>query len=315
MVLLSVAHFQLYWTDAGLNSIEVCELDGRNRKVLVWSGLDKPRSIVLHYPEGVMFWSDWGQNARIERAGMDGSDRTAVVTENLSWPNGLSIDLMKNKLYWNDAKKKVIETSDLQGENRKVLMYKVEHPYGLAVMGDFVYWSDWLSKAIFKANKTDGSNKVALVKNLEGAMDVRAINVSSLGNLQVQFDPIHDLSRQYQTPPVSSEDVCGHDNGGCSHLCLRNPRRQMVCACPTGIVLNNDGRTCNATPTNFLLFANKKSLTRMSFDTPDMKIVHFPVKNVHALSIDFHWEKGLIFYVDVTMIAIRYWKCLWVCNR
>lgn len=32
---------QLYWTDAGRNSIEVAELDGTNRKLLIWSGLGK----------------------------------------------------------------------------------------------------------------------------------------------------------------------------------------------------------------------------------------------------------------------------------
>lgn len=31
--------FQIYWTDGGRNSIEVAELDGSNRKVLVWTGL------------------------------------------------------------------------------------------------------------------------------------------------------------------------------------------------------------------------------------------------------------------------------------
>lgn len=30
---------QIYWTDSGRNSIEVAELDGRNQKVLIWSGL------------------------------------------------------------------------------------------------------------------------------------------------------------------------------------------------------------------------------------------------------------------------------------
>jgi hypothetical protein len=66
---------QIYWTDAGRNSIEVAELDGRNRKVLVWTGLESPRAIALHYHHGLMYWSDWGQNARIEQADMDGDNR------------------------------------------------------------------------------------------------------------------------------------------------------------------------------------------------------------------------------------------------
>lgn len=170
--------FQLYWTDAGMNSIEVSELDGSNRKVLVWSGLDKPRAIAVHYAEGLMFWTDWGHSARIERAGMDGSDRTTIVTENLVWPNGLSVDYERNKLYWNDAKKKVIESSDLQGQDRKVLISDAQHPYGLAVMGEYIFWSDWQEKAILRASKNDGTGKTTILGNLEGIMDMRAINVS-----------------------------------------------------------------------------------------------------------------------------------------
>lgn len=30
-----------------------------------------------------------------------------------------------------------------------------------------------------------------------------------------------------------AENACGNDNGGCSHLCLRNPKG-YTCACPTG---------------------------------------------------------------------------------
>lgn len=38
---------KLYWTDAETNRIEVSELDGSNRKVLYWHGLDQPRAIAL----------------------------------------------------------------------------------------------------------------------------------------------------------------------------------------------------------------------------------------------------------------------------
>lgn len=43
---------KLYWTDDERKCIEVSELDGRNRKVLVWSNLDSPRAIALHYEPG-----------------------------------------------------------------------------------------------------------------------------------------------------------------------------------------------------------------------------------------------------------------------
>ena len=39
---------------------------------------------------------------------------------------------------------------------------------------------------------------------------------------------------------------CYTNNGGCSHLCLLAPLPEdYACACPTGILLNNDGKTCD----------------------------------------------------------------------
>jgi hypothetical protein len=53
----------------------VAELDGKNRKVLIWAGLDSPKAITLHYHLGLMFWSNWGKVPSIEQADMDGHNR------------------------------------------------------------------------------------------------------------------------------------------------------------------------------------------------------------------------------------------------
>ena len=38
---------KLYWTEAANHRIEVSNMDGSMRTVLVWSGLDKPRDIAV----------------------------------------------------------------------------------------------------------------------------------------------------------------------------------------------------------------------------------------------------------------------------
>jgi len=40
-----------------------------------------------------MYWTDWGDNPKIERANLDGSERTALLSREhgLVWPNGLAI--------------------------------------------------------------------------------------------------------------------------------------------------------------------------------------------------------------------------------
>jgi hypothetical protein len=57
----------------------------------------------------VIFWTDWGTEARIERAGMDGSFRKAIISgDSIKWPNGLALDLLEQRIYWADAKMKMI---------------------------------------------------------------------------------------------------------------------------------------------------------------------------------------------------------------
>ena len=40
----------------------------------------------------LLFFSDWGDNPRIEKANQDGTDRDAIVSTGLVWPNGLTLD-------------------------------------------------------------------------------------------------------------------------------------------------------------------------------------------------------------------------------
>ena len=69
-----------------------------------------------------MYWSDWGDKAKIERASMDGSNRKVIIKDNLTWPNGLAIDFDKKRLYWADAGTRKIEYSNLDGKGRVTLI-------------------------------------------------------------------------------------------------------------------------------------------------------------------------------------------------
>lgn len=77
---------------------------------------------MFQFEGGFMYWSDWGVEAKIERAGMDGSQRLPLVTTNLKWPNGLAIDHDKGRLYWADGGTKAIEYATLDGKHRTVLI-------------------------------------------------------------------------------------------------------------------------------------------------------------------------------------------------
>lgn len=51
MVVDWIAH-NLYWADTGSKRIEVARLNGSSRKVLIWQGIDEPRSLALDPQEG-----------------------------------------------------------------------------------------------------------------------------------------------------------------------------------------------------------------------------------------------------------------------
>lgn len=67
-----------------------------------------------------MYWTDWGDESKIERAGMNGdpATRSTIVSEQINWPNGLTIDYIQQRIYWVDASLSYIHTAHLDGSNR-----------------------------------------------------------------------------------------------------------------------------------------------------------------------------------------------------
>ena len=65
-----------------------------------------------------MYWTDWGEEAKIEKAGMDGSHRTLLVDSNIYWPNGITLDYDENKVYWVDANFHFIHRMNMDGSQR-----------------------------------------------------------------------------------------------------------------------------------------------------------------------------------------------------
>lgn len=72
-----------------------------------------------------MYWSEWGERPKIERANMDGTNRSVIANTNLTWPNGLAVDHLTNKIYWTDAGTRSIEFANLDGTKRKILLGKL----------------------------------------------------------------------------------------------------------------------------------------------------------------------------------------------
>lgn len=129
-------------------------------------------------PFSYMFWTDWGDTSKIEKCGMNGDpkSRQVIVNKNIGWPNGFTMDYTLNRIWWTDAKSglNTIESADLNGNHRRIVLKSgsLEHPFGISVFQDNVYWTDWQGGKLFKANKFTGGEEVALASHLLGVMDV-----------------------------------------------------------------------------------------------------------------------------------------------
>ncbi|XP_055385944.1 low-density lipoprotein receptor-related protein 4 isoform X2 [Condylostylus longicornis] len=275
---------KLYWTDAGRHTVEVSNLDGTYRGIIAYRNLESPRGIVLNYEEGLLFWSDWGNYPKIERSNMDGSFRIKIVTANIGWPNGLTLDSLEKRVYWADANFKRIESCDYDGNKRKIVLSSLAHPYAVAVMLDDVYWTDWKSKSLQKASKLTFSQSINYTENMDGLMDIKVIK------------------RDVVLPP----NICESNNGGCSHLCLRNSRGYS-CKCPTGLKMKPKGQSeCEPLPEDYLLIALRSGIGMISLDSDEFLDTVLPIAGVHgAVVLDFHYNHSFLYIADVNLDVIR----------
>jgi len=65
-----------------------------------------------------MYWTDWGEMPKIERAGMDGLSRQKLIDTNIFWPNGLTLDYAEERIYWADGKLNYIHSCAMDGTRR-----------------------------------------------------------------------------------------------------------------------------------------------------------------------------------------------------
>ena len=65
-----------------------------------------------------MYWTDWGEIPKIERAGMDGSKRKTLISEDIYWPNGIALDYEEEKVYWVEANYHAIYRMNMDGGSR-----------------------------------------------------------------------------------------------------------------------------------------------------------------------------------------------------
>merc|ERR1719347_2209924 len=224
----------IYFTDSVRKHLAVCAISGSGCSILV-PFIEQPRAVAIHYKKRMVLYTDWGSKPAIVQVNMDGSGKKALVNDDLVWPNGLAIDLVLDRIYWSDAKKDVIESVRMDGSDRRVILDMVaKHPFSMAVFEDSLYWSDWEMQEIVSCNKFNGKNFKTLVKEA----GIRPMGITLAHPLLIQSGP--------PSPCVDS---------ACSHVCLPKPLplSGYTCACPSHLVLSENGTHCIQSQSNQVL--------------------------------------------------------------
>ena len=71
---------------------------------------------------------------------------------------------------------------------RSLVIKGLNHPYGLVVHGDFIYWTDLVSGVLQVINKTSGDNIMTLADDLDIVLDVEVYSrqTARLGEQRVK---------------------------------------------------------------------------------------------------------------------------------
>ena len=159
-------------------------MDRTFRRILLLVLLAKirnPYTLTCFTFDRIMYWTDWGYHAKIERADMSGQQRVVLVNASLSWPNGLTLDQERNRLYWVDASYSKLEYLHLSTNIRVTLIHSyatLPHPFGLTLLGDYLYWTDWSDYTVKRANKESAADVTVFVTGIGQPMDIHGYNLS-----------------------------------------------------------------------------------------------------------------------------------------
>uniref|UniRef100_A0A7M4EIV0 Low-density lipoprotein receptor-related protein 1B n=1 Tax=Crocodylus porosus TaxID=8502 RepID=A0A7M4EIV0_CROPO len=273
---------------------QVCPLLGTFGPCLTSKASQNPRPLALGIPHGsILFWTDWDANfPRIESASMSGAGRKIIYKDmgTGAWPNGLTVDHFEKRIVWTDARSDAIYSALYDGTGMIEIIRGHEylsHPFAVSLYGSEVYWTDWRTNTLSKANKWTGQNVSVIQKTSAQPFDLQ----------------IYHPSRQPQAP---NPCAANGGRGPCSHMCLINHNRSAACACPHLMKLSVDKKTCYELK-KFLLYARRSEIRGVDIENPYFNfITAFTVPDIDDVTvIDFDAAEERLYWTDVKTQTIK----------
>lgn len=274
----------LYWLDSKLNTIEVCSEMGGNRLVLARENITQPRGLCLDPARGArfMFWTDWGENPRIERMGMDGTMRMTIINTKIYWPNGLTLDTATKRLYFADSKLDYIDFCNYDGTGRQQVLagsHYLLHPHSLSLFEDTLYWTDRQLNRVLSAHKFKGDNQTVVSHLISQPLSIH----------------VHHPSLQ----PIK-ENPCAA--ASCQHICLLSPSTTTgyACKCKPGYRLSETDGRCFEEENPYLMVLKGSQIVDVPLNGGDVRAGALtPIVGIdHGMGIEFDRKGESIFWVQ-----------------
>uniref|UniRef100_A0A672QW75 LDL receptor related protein 1 n=1 Tax=Sinocyclocheilus grahami TaxID=75366 RepID=A0A672QW75_SINGR len=267
-----------------------CEQDKFNVKCSCYDGWALEPDMESCRSTGEINWD--ASMPRIEAASMSGHGRRTIHKETGSggWPNGLTVDYLERRILWIDARSDAIYSAKYDGSGLIEVLRGHEylsHPFAVTMYGGEVYWTDWRTNTLAKANKWTGNNVTVVQRTNTQPFDLQ----------------VYHPSRQPQAP-----NPCAA-NGGlgpCSHLCLINYNQTFSCACPHLMRLSEDNHTCYESR-QFLLYARQIEIRGVDVYNPYYNyIISFTVPDIDNVTVvDYDALEQRIYWSDVRTHTIK----------
>ncbi|KAF7992217.1 hypothetical protein HCN44_001542 [Aphidius gifuensis] len=203
------------------------------------------------------YWSSSDKlNPSISSCNYDGSNIKMIIKTNLYDPSALTIDQTDGKIYWADDEEGIhykIESSDLDGKNRKIIFSGRNHqPVSISLDFDYIYWTDWTYSAIWRIKKnTQIDDKLIQWKtfydlNIDDGNPISLLTRDNIHSLNCQLrDELNDKSNvikkinntnQIEGLVTSAEDKNNNENSG---VCLNEGKfmeNSKICLCKNGFI-------------------------------------------------------------------------------
>ncbi|XP_058796386.1 prolow-density lipoprotein receptor-related protein 1-like isoform X1 [Phymastichus coffea] len=188
---------------------------------------EKPKMLALDPGNGLMFiLTDLSGIKNVYRSDMDGTGKRLLVEDVSS--EQLSVDAPRRKVYWLNSRRRIVESVDFEGVERRPIdgLEGVTNETAIAVLDAEIHWSA-------------GAGLINVCRLRDNSCDSGTLRRLKL---PPSIHPIKKLKLPGVRTPGSGAACRPPSNGQCQHMCLLNSRGDSGCVCYVGWEPN--GREC-----------------------------------------------------------------------